>query len=52
MLNEFEKIDLDKNRFEEIKYNLNSVNTKDCKLFPWIIQEPKSFIIAEVISKT
>ena len=45
------KIVLDKNSFEEIKYDLNYVNTKDCKLAPWIIQETKSFIIAEIISK-
>ena len=40
----FKKLDeivLDKNRFEEIKYNLNYVSTKDCKLAPCIIQENK-----------
>ena len=34
-----EKIVLHKNRFEEIQYILNYVNTKDCKLSQWIIQE-------------
>ena len=36
-----DKIFQDENRFEEIEYNLNSVNTKICKLAPWIIQENK-----------
>ena len=36
-----DKIFQDKNRFEEIEYNLNSVNTKDCKLATWIIKENK-----------
>ena len=40
-----------KNPIEEIKHNFNFINTKDCKLAPWIIQETKSFIIAEIISK-
>ena len=39
--NKLDKIVLDKNRFEEINYNLNSHSTKNCKLAPWIIQENK-----------
>ena len=37
--NKLDKIILDKTRFEEINYNLNTKSTNNCKLAPWIIQE-------------
>ena len=39
--NKLDKIILDKTRFEEINYNLNTKSTNNCKLAPWIIQENK-----------
>ena len=40
----YKKLDktvLDKNCFKEIKYYLNFVKSKNCKLAPWVIQENK-----------
>ena len=38
---------LDKNRIEEINYNLNSHSTKNCKSAPLIYRKTTLFIIVE-----